>query len=330
MRENNLSEEIYEKIKGSQKILMSLHDGPDGDSLGSSTAMKYFLENVLKKDVTLISKDSLGDVFELFDFYGEVNWGKGFSDYNLDDFDLILFLDFGTPSYLSNKKMDLPEGKVMNIDHHETNTLFGDYNYVKKDRPSACSVLIDLFKEWGVDFDKELSTRLLLGVYTDSGGFSFETNSLKDAGFLIDVEADYMKIVDAINFNIPLKLKKFLALATNNFKIVDFEEVKVGVCLLRKKEILELGLSLSEARMAPNDLQVIGGVDFLFVLTEFEEGIKGSFRSRKNVNTPLFAKELGGGGHKFASAFRIMDIELEEAEEKVFDAIRRAGIHRVE
>jgi len=228
--------------------------------------------------------------------------------------------------------LSLPKNSIINIDHHETNAHFGDINYVDITRPSCCSVLIDLFKEWKIKFDKELSTRLLIGIYTDSGEFSHDKgDALRDAVFLLDHKADYLEgVVNTIKYNIPLGIKKYHALLVNNFKIVNFEGYKVGVSCTSRKEVEKLGINLAEVRSGPNYLQEIEGVDFLFTLAEVEDRIKGSFRSRKKVNTSLFAKELGGGGHKFASAFVFPKIPLKIAEKKVFEAIKKVGVHKVE
>ena len=72
----------------------------------------------------------------------------------------------------------------------------------------------------------------------------------------------------------------------------------------------------------PNYLKEIEGIDILFTLTEMEDMIKGSFRSKGDIDISLFAKELGGGGHKNAAAFSFPRIPLKEAEKKVLDVIQ--------
>lgn len=325
---NNSPKEIFDRIKKAKKIFISLHNGPDGDSFGSATAMKYFLERDLKKEVELISPDNLGNVFELFDFYKEVKFGSKYEDYNLDDFDLFIFIDHANLAYYG-KPLILPKEKTVNIDHHETNPFYGGLNYVNKNVASACSVLIELFKEWNVKFDKELSTRLLLGLYTDSLEFTTMISAFKEASFLIDNGADYMKIVDSIKFNVSFNLKRYFALLTNKFRMKKIGNYTVGYSSVSLEDLSNFGLNLSEIRIGPNYLQDISGIDFLFTLGETEDLVKGSFRSRKNVDVSLFAKELGGGGHLFAAAFKLPKMPLDEAEKKVFDAIKKVGVHIV-
>lgn len=324
---NNSPEEILDKIKDSKNIVLSLHRGPDGDSLGSCTAMKYFLEK-LGKEVKLVSVDNLPDELMDFDFSKEVEFGKRVEDIK-SDFDLFIAVDGGRVRDFSTEEK--VEGIFnINIDHHPTNKFFGDINYVIPDKYSCCSILIDLFKSWGVEFDTELSRRLLLGVYTDSGMLShggFE--SLKDAFFLCENGVDYLEVVNKIMYNVPLKLKKYFSLITEKFRIVDFEKHVVGLSSVTLKDLGDLDLSLSEIRYGPNYLQEIRGLDILFTLTETSENIKGSFRSRKNFDVSLIAKELGGGGHKLAAAFKLEKMPLSEAEKKVFEAIKKVGFVKI-
>lgn len=334
MKTNNSFEEIWEKIKSSKKILMSLHYGPDGDSLASCVAMKYVLERDLDCNVTLVSKDSLDTILTGLDYVKEVQFGRGVDEMNLDEFDALILLDSGSEKQFAgrDKPFAFPDSIfVINIDHHATNSYFGKLNYVDH-RPSACSVLLDFFRKIGVRFDSELSTRLLLGVYTDSGYFSHDNGaSIKDAAFLVDHGADYLDgIVNKVRYNYPLKLKKYYSLLYNNFKIVELGEYVIGYSFASLTDIKKLDLNLSEVRGGINDLQELGGIDLIFTLTETGDIIKGSFRSRKKVDVSLLAQALGGGGHRAAAAFFLEKMPLVDAEKKVLDTIKKIGIRKYE
>ena len=93
-------------------------------------------------------------------------------------------------------------------------------------------------------------------------------------------------------------------------------------------QIKSLGLNLAEARGGVNDLQELGGFDIIFTLTELEDKIKGSLRSR-TCDISIIARELGGGGHKKASAFVLPRMPLEQAEKQVLEAIRKVGVHKI-
>jgi nanoRNase/pAp phosphatase (c-di-AMP/oligoRNAs hydrolase) len=92
-KKNNTFEEIWEKLKSCKKVLMTLHTGPDGDSLGSCTAMKYVLEREFGAEVTLVSPDVLAENLAGLSMSKDVLIGKTISDFNLDDYDSLICLD---------------------------------------------------------------------------------------------------------------------------------------------------------------------------------------------------------------------------------------------
>ena len=329
MEQNNTPKEILEKIKSCKKIVLPLHNGPDGDSIASCCAMKYLLKRDFNINSIIITNEKINENFHLIDFVKEIDFTKSLEDLNLKEYDLILFLDHGAIKYRKEGSIKLPKNKTLSIDHHNTNTYFADMNYVDSTKPSTCSILIDLFKGWKIKFDKELSNRLLLGVYTDTSGFTRDKIAIKNASFLVDNDADYPGVIDILKYNVPLNVAKYLALITDNYHITNFGKYKIGSSVISKKDTEKLKLNISDIRLGPNHLQTIGSVDLLFTLAETEKLIKGSFRSRKNIDTSLIAKELGGGGHKLAAGFYLEKMPLKKAEQKVFEAIKKIGINKI-
>jgi len=329
---NNSFEEIWNKLKSFKRVVMSLHAKPDGDSLGSCTALKYVLERDLKCRIKLVSYDTLSEDLNQFPFAKEVEFGTDISDLDPNKFDGVIFLDSSLENQSGKlkKEFKIPKIFTINLDHHNTNTFYGNMNYVDKESPSACSVLVNFFKDRKINFDKELSTRLLLGICTDTIFFKTQSSdkALKDAGFLVEHEAEYFnKIVSPLELNIPLKYKRYIGVLFNNFKLVP--EQKFGYSIITQKEVKDLGLNETEIRGGANELQYIKECDFIFTLTELENEIKGSFRSKKEIDVSLFAKELGGGGHKLAAGFVLPKMSLNLAEEKVLEAVKKVGIQKI-
>jgi phosphoesterase RecJ-like protein len=333
MIKNNSFQEIWDKLKTCKKALITLHYGPDGDSLGSCAAMKYVLERDFKTKVDLISYDSLSDLLGDLPYKKEIQFGKDISEMKLEDYDVTLILDMASPDFASGK---LKKEFVLNknifsvrIDHHHVTDDFTTMKYVDSTAPSACSVLIELFKDVNIKFDKELSTRLLLGLCTDSGFFTIDANpvrALTEALFLINHSGDYSFILKLTSNNKSLKSQKYRALVLTNLKMN--KEKKLGYSLIQYQDVVKLGLNEAEIRDAPGAIQSIKEFDFIFTLTEMKDYVKGSFRSAKGVDVSLFAKELGGHGHKAASGFFLPNISLEEAEKKVLAVIEKVGINK--
>ncbi|MDO8508810.1 MAG: DHH family phosphoesterase [Nanoarchaeota archaeon] len=331
--ENNSFNEIWAKIKKCKNIAMTLHSVPDGDSLGCCTAMKYILERDLICNVKLVSYDNVSENLSKLEYSKEVEFGKDISDLNLVDFDCVIFLDCGSWKNVSGKLGENFKLKnfIINIDHHDSNSYYGNLNYVDSMAPSACSVLVDFFKSNGIKFDRELSRRLLLGVCTDSGFFEYDSlpeKALSDAVFLIGHGADYLNdILRPVLYTQPFRIIKYFGLLFNKLKYDS--ELKCGYTSITLADVKRLGLNKAETRLGINELQFIGECDFVFNLIEWENEIKGSFRSKKGVNVAILAKELGGGGHKAAAAFVLKKMPLDQAEKFVLDSVRRVGIKKI-
>ena len=329
--ENNSFEEIWDKLKEFKKAIITLHSGPDGDSLGSCTAMKYVLEKYLNYEVTLISYDKLSEALNSLEISKGVEFEKDILDVDLSDFDVLISLDTGNLCRLgkSKKEISLPKDLfVINIDHHKSNEGYGNLNYVSSESSSTCSILVDLFQKVGLDFDSELSKRLLLGICTDTGFFktvraiSNVKKTFEQSLFLINHGADYVDdILMPIGINLPWKMKKYRALLITNAKIN--KEKRYCYSLLSSEEINDLGLNLSEVREGVQELQDIKDIDLIWTLAEVDNYIKGSFRCKSDVDVSKIAEELGGGGHKRAAAFILEGISLEEAEKKVINTVEK-------
>ena len=329
--ENNSFEEIWNKLKEFKKAIITLHSGPDGDSLGSCTAMKYVLEKYFNYEVTLISHDNLSETLKSLDLSKEVEFGKDILDFDLNNFDILIALDTGNAKRLgkNKKEINLPEDLfVINIDHHKTNEVYGNLNYVSSESSSTCSILVDLFQKVELHFDSELSKRLLLGICTDTGFFktvraiSNVKKTFEQSVFLINHGANYVEdILMPIGINLPWKMKKYRALLINNAKIN--KEKRYCYSVLSSKDIKELNLNLAEVREGVQELQDIKNIDLIWTLAEIDNYIKGSFRCKSEVDVSKIAKELGGGGHKRAAAFILEDMSLEDAEKKVINTVEK-------
>lgn len=329
---NNDPAEIWEKIKESDNILISLHFGPDGDSLGSCSAMKYAIERDLGKSVRLISADDLDGKLKKLSCAKEVEFGFDISEMDLGGYDLLIALDTSEPCMIGKYKQDykIPAGLFcINIDHHTSNTYYGNMNYVNP-APSACSIVLEIFQNLEVEFDKELSTRLLLGICTDSGFFRNQMDlrrALNEALFLIDHGADYYNdVVDPILNHQSLKTKSYHSLLIKNLKIN--KEKNFAYSMIGAKEIMELDMNMAEIRSGIGAIGDLEGIDFSFILCEIKDGVKISFKSTKRVDVSLIAKEIGGGGHKPRAGAYLFNTSLKEAEKRVLDAIEKVGIQR--
>jgi bifunctional oligoribonuclease and PAP phosphatase NrnA len=328
---NNTPQEIWDKIKTFKKIAMSLHRGPDGDCLGTTTAMKYVLEKQLNIKVHLVSGDPLSRDISDLKLQDEVDFTKDITDLNLSQYDCLLCLDQGDEGMVSSKVTKgyhIPEGTfVINIDHHQSNPYYGDLNYVIPQASSCCEVLLDILRAGNISFDKELARRLLIGIVTDTYFFHWGTSPkvFKDVGFLLEQGVEYEReIAEPILFNESIGQKKFTALVYGKLKFI--EDKHFAYVTLSRKEVEAQGINISESKGASNMIQDLAHCNFIFTLMEEDDGIRGSFRSKRGFDVSKLAGELGGGGHKAAAGFFITGMSLQQAEQKVLETIERVGV----
>ncbi|RMD67272.1 hypothetical protein D6817_02020 [Candidatus Pacearchaeota archaeon] len=338
MSANSSAEEIFDLFDNAKCVVMSLHSSPDGDSLGACVAMKHYFKGK-NLAVKVVSHDLLSENLAESAFAEEVEFGPSIEQAieealatHKQGHIVVLALDTASLEMIGKRDSDRSLGdlkkservRVVNIDHHLTNTFYGDLNYVDVEEPACCGVLLSLLRARGERISAEMASALLLGICTDSGFFSYwphAEKALKEGAFLLEMGAEYYdKIVRVVRNSIPLKLAKFNALLINNLRVNEEKRFAYSTCAF--EEVKTLGLNDAEVRLGVNALVGIKGFEFVFTLTEIARGkVKGSFRSQEKVDVSLFAKALGGGGHKTAAGFILENASLEEAEKKVLEVI---------
>ena len=162
---------IKEEIQKAKKIVILTHESPDGDAVGSSLAMYNSLKQ-LGKDVDLI----IPEYPETFNFLEGANSIK--TESQIEQYDLAIALDAADIKRLNGFASYFEEAKVtINIDHHGSNKMFADYNFVNPDAPACCQILILVLEFLGVNITKEIGSCLLTGIITDTGGFKYAGTS---------------------------------------------------------------------------------------------------------------------------------------------------------
>ena len=325
MAVNNSFEEIWGKLSRCRTVAMTLHAGPDGDSLGSCVGLKYVLERDFNCKVDLVSYDPLDSVLMSLPYAKEVKFGVDISDLVLKDYDATVFLDtsYQISGKLLKKYIPPTDAFIIYIDHHEKAGCVVAMNYLDSSAPSNCSILMALFDGMNVSFDKELSTRLMLGLCTDTAFLRHGGNrTLKDADFLKRHGADYDYISSLINDTVPQNIREYYSFLKDSLKKTSIHGKQVYYSLMDSQAVSRIGLNTAEIRLGPNYLSETPGYDVIFTLAETDGYIKGSFRSRGDVDVSKFAESFSGSGHKHAAGFKIYDSTMEKAESKVLTILK--------
>ncbi len=171
--------DILNEIEQSQKVLLHCHPNPDPDSVGSTLALKRGLEK-LGKEVTLIQGDS--EIPKEFKFPGvESILKKSIEEVDLKSFDTFLILDSGSKEMISRRtEIEFPESlNTVVIDHHISNIKYAKGNWVDSTYSSTAEMVYDLLKELKVEIDHDIALNIIMGIYTDTGGFRYGTNPIR-------------------------------------------------------------------------------------------------------------------------------------------------------
>ena len=159
---------IKEEIEKANDIVILTHECPDGDAVGSALAM-YLTLKKLNKDVDVI----IPEYTNTFKFLPGAESIK--KEGKEEAYDLAISVDVtgirrmnGFAKYFENAKTKIQ------IDHHQVNDMFADYNFVNPDSPACAQILILVIEKLGIEIDEEIGTCLLTGIITDTGGFKYE------------------------------------------------------------------------------------------------------------------------------------------------------------
>lgn len=306
-------EAIRRALANAQTVLVITHVGPDGDAISVLTATGLALQQ-LDKTFTLVCDDGLPARFTYLPMAQDVVTRP--SDKLV--YDLIIALDAGDLERLGEAYVQLPEPKppLINIDHHLTNTLFGQVNLVDPRANATAEILYFLLPKLDVILTADLATCLLTGIVTDTMGFrtaGVTANTLKAAGTLVEAGADLFEVTTK-----ALTLKDFTTLQLWQ-KGLDNMRLEAGVLWtsISNVERLAAGHGGSSSFGLGNILADVYQAAMSVVLMEMSDGrVSVSLRCRPPYSVAELAVELGGGGHPLAAGCTL-DGPLDKAEAEV-------------
>ena len=317
--------DISKEIIESKKIGLTFHVSPDGDALGSTLALLNGLRE-LGKDSYIISREVIPDNLSFLPLGEEID---GNTDSPLEGTDTVIVLDCGNYERVC-ANLDNYDGKLINIDHHITNENYGTSNYVETTSAATAELVYLLLNELGFDFKEkdEANERIGRCIYTslvtDTGGFRHSNVTERThliASRLIAIGVNNNKIHNNLFDNKPYEKIKLIGESLNNLQLLC--DGKLSAIKLSKKLLESYNLENVDTSDIISMALGIKGVKVAVVLKEADDGVKGSLRSRDDVDVRKIAEVLGGGGHIKAAGFKIKNTSLEEAFNKVINEIEK-------
>ncbi len=312
----SMIDNFIEKIGEAKNIFLASHVQPDGDNIGSILGLGLALKK-LGKEVHILKTDYIPKDFMFLPSIDIIR------DYNEDEIDVFIALDSSDEDRLGDNKVLLNKANtIINIDHHISNTNFGDINIVDSDAAATCEIAFKLIKTLNIDLDKDISTCLYTGISTDTGSFMYSNTSAKThmiAAELLDIG------IDKENININIWQSKSLDKTKLFIKTLETLETyfddKVAIVMVTRDALRGTGASMEDTEGIVSFVRDIATVEVAVMLKEFEENeIKISMRSKKYVDVSNICALFGGGGHKRAAGCMISS-NIEKAKEEILNAL---------
>lgn len=310
---------IRELIKNSNNIAIMSHIMPDGDNIGSSLAL-YNALNKIGKNVMFMLDDDVPEIFKLLKGAHQVVKPGIYHD-----FDLIIALDCGDSGRLGKCEKYLEDKKVINIDHHVSNTNFGLYNLVDTAAAATSEIVFKLIRELCIPLDKDICDCLYTGIVTDTGQFQYSnTTDLTHeiAADLIKHGVEPAKLYKAIYQNNSKCKMRLIGEAISGMRFHYHD--KIASMTLTNEVFKSIGAKDEDADGIINFARDISGIEIAILFKETDDGkVKIGFRSKDYINVNEIAQEFGGGGHKRAAGATVTG-EVEEIKYKVIEAAIKA------
>lgn len=296
------------------------HITPDGDALGSSAALGLALER-LGKRVALLRNDKLPSK------YGFLPGSHLAVDCEKVPFtpDILVALDCGDLERLGSGIQYYDKTKtVINIDHHISNTMFGNLNIVDTNAAATAEIVYQVIKLMGVKMDLEIATCLFTAIAADTGCFRYDNTTIIThgiAGELISIGVKSSDICRRIYSLRTPEQTKMLGRAIDSIRL--YHGGKTAVMRITKQMMQETDCGQEELEGIIEFARDIEGVEIAALLRETDgDEIKVGLRSNEYADTSEIAAEFGGGGHKKASGCTIR-ASMDEAAEMLLDRIKK-------
>lgn len=313
-----INPKIIKLIKESANIIILSHIAPDGDSIGSSLALLKALKK-WNKNVKFVLDDEVPETYKFLAGADKVE-----KPCNNDDYDVVIVLDSGDIGRLGKSAKYLNKKRIINIDHHISNTSFGTYNLIDSNAAATSELVYNIIKMLGIDIDKEIAECLYIGIVTDTGQFQYSnTTSVTHniAGDLINYGVNSSKLYRKIYQNNTKEKMKLIGEAIESLEF--YLNDKISCITIKKEQFNEIGANDEDADGIINFARDINTVEVALFFRENSDGkVKVGFRSKDYIDVNIAAEQFGGGGHKRASGATIVgdiDIVKEQVIKKVIE-----------
>lgn len=319
---------VVDALRANDRFVVTSHDNPDGDAIGSLLATHLALEALGKESVMVLGGPA--------PLPGEYHF-LGLEEHGLarsappDTADRVLVaVDCAQESRIVEPRLVEEARLTVNIDHHHDNTRFGDVDLVVADASSTAEVLADVFAKLRVALTPQIAEALYTAVVTDTGRFQYSNTTpkaLRLASQLVEAGANVSKVFIEVYESTPFPKLKLLARALEHAR--ELVGGRIVVSELRRADFDAAGAEEPYSEGIIDHLRAVDGAELVALVRELPAGAssarKGSLRSHPDgVDVSAIARSFGGGGHRRAAGFST-DLGMDEITRRIVEAFEAAN-----
>jgi len=313
-------QKIIEVVRSNSSFLLTTHEGPDGDAIGSSLALASFLRRI-GKDVTVYYMDPLPDLYAFLP-------GADSVIHHIPDkhFDVAFVLDIGERKRAGKEFCDFSRVTTsINLDHHLSCDNFADLNLIDTHAAATAILVYRIAKASGYSFDRQTAICIYVAVITDTGSFRYSNancEAFSVAGEMIESGVNAWDVAEQLYENQPQKRLELLAQCLPTLEVFNAGSAASVTVTLDMYSATGADAELTDGFI--NYPRSIRGVEVAIFFRQLEEEkFKIGFRSKGKINVATFSAAMGGGGHHNAAGC-VVDGTLDEVKTKIYAVVEAA------
>ena len=336
------SENIIAAIKNARTAVVTAHVNPDGDSLASMLALARILESFGLETVHRVMHDEVPSFYKFFPDQEKVLCSMNDIDREqlLEEYDISFSCDCGSVQRLGSAGLIWQKAKLTcNVDHHLSNPLYADLNWVDVNATCTGQVVKDIMLHLNkliktellnngtaqrepLSINKDLATLLFITLLTDTGGFRHSNTNAEVftwAAELTNQGAEPSKLFNSLFNQMPFRTIKVIGAALDDTEIIELDisdlisrnivsgnKLRIAYTTTTKETLSKLSAKEEDTDEIVDHLMRIKDINMCIYLREDikkESNFKGSLRSLCEIDCSKIANQLNGGGHARAAGF---------------------------
>jgi len=315
-------DQIIRELKAAKTVAIGGHMRPDGDCIGSQIAVAYALAHLGKK-VTVLNQDEMPEKLAFLDPQQILSKPSK----KTRSYDCVVATDCATYERMGSVCEAISKRKILiNIDHHASNSRYGDINWIDSNSASSGELIFRLFKQAKWTINPLIADCLFTAISTDTGSFQYATtqpSTYHTAAELVTKGANLARICEEVYQSYPISRVKLQKHLYNSFKLIS--DNQIAYFWIHQTDYDKAGAIPDESEGLIDHIRDIQGVKVACLFEEIEPEItRISLRSKlPELNVSTIAVSFGGGGHQSAAGARIPG-KQQTIQRQVLSAVKKA------